>query len=205
MKALRNVKDVTLINIPELCALTLRIAFKVVETVVMDNAGAFEEVDELRARERIVVDDQTRLEELSPGVRVLELSDNCWNDVKRKVFGMEGFNCLRELRIGDECCMHVSSFRLDGLSELESVEIGENSFTQHKNWYGNDPNRHFYLKNCPKLKVLTIGYHSFSDYKSLEIENVDALETLVIGDMNRESFNFHYASLDLTSILIHSE
>ena len=152
MKALRNVKDVTLINIPELCALTLRIAFRVVETVVMDNAGAFEEVDELRARERIVVDDQTRLEELSPG-----------------------------------------------------VEIGENSFTQHKNWYGNDPNRHFYLKNCPKLKSLKIGYHSFSDYKSLEIENVDALETLVIGDMNRESFNFHYASLDLTSILIHSE
>ena len=205
MKALRNVKDVTLINIPELCALTLRIAFRVVETVVMDNAGAFEEVDELRARERIVVDDHTRLEELSPGIRVLEMSDNCWNDVKRKVFGMKGFNCLRELRIGDECCMHVSSFRLDGLSKLESVEIGENSFTQHTNWYGNDPNRHFYLKNCPKLKSLKIGYHSFSDYKSLEIENVDALETLVIGDMNRESFNFHYASLDLTSILIHSE
>ena len=107
MKALRNVKDVTLINIPELCALTLRIAFRVVETVVMDNAGAFEEVDELRARERIVVDDHTRLEELSPGVRVLELSDNCWNDVKRKVFGMKGFNCLRELRIGDEWRLDV--------------------------------------------------------------------------------------------------
>ena len=205
MKALRNVKDVTLINIPELCTMILRIAFRVVERVVMDNASAFEEVDELRARERIVVDDQTRLEEVSPGVRVLEICDNCWNDVKRKVFEMKGFSCLRELRIGDECCMHVSSFRLDGLNKLESVEIGENSFTQHKNWYGNDPNRHFCLKDCPKLKSLKIGYRSFSDYKSLEIENVDALETLVIGDMNRESFNFYYASLDLTSILIHSE
>ena len=201
MKALRNVKDVTLINIPELCALTLRIAFKVVERVVMENAGAFEEVDELRARGRIVVDDQTRLDELSPGISVLVICDNCWNGEERKVFEMEGFGYLTELRIGNECCMHTGSFRLDGLNALESVTIGSNSFTKHKNGYGYDPNRHFYLKNCPKLKVLTIGYHSFSDYKSLEIENVNALETLVIGDMNRDSFNFHYASLlDLTSL-----
>ena len=89
--------------------------------------------------------------------------------------------------------------------ELESVEIGMNSFTQHKDSYGNDPNRHFYLRNCPKLKSLKIGRYSFSDYTVIEIESVDALEVIEIGDLHEDSLNFIYASLELKSILIHSE
>ena len=99
--------------------------------------------------------------------------------------------------------MYVSVFNITGLSELESVEIGMNSFTKEK--YGNDPNRHFYLKNCPKLKSLKMGRYSFSDYTVCEIENVNALESIVIGELNQYSRNFHGASLELKSILIHSE
>ena len=79
------------------------------------------------------------------------------------------------------------------------------SFTKNKNGYSQDPNRHFYLKNCPKLKSLKMGRYSFSDYKVIEIENVDALEVIEMGDLNEESFNFAYASLELKSILIHNE
>ena len=90
--------------------------------------------------------------------------------------------------------------------EIESVEIGKNSFTKKKSSFGNNPNRHFYLKNCPKLKSLKVGEYSFSDYTVIEIENVDALEVIEMGDLNKESCNFHYAStLELRSILIHSE
>ena len=92
-----------------------------------------------------------------------------------------------------------------GMSELESVVIGMNSFTQHKNSYGNDPNRHFYLKNCPKLKSLKMGRYSFSDYTVCEIENVDALEVIEMGLLRGESLNFYHASLELKSILIQSE
>ena len=97
--------------------------------------------------------------------------------------------------------------KLIGLSELESVVIGEKSFTKYKDTYHTtaDPNRHFYLKDCPKLKSLKMGRYSFSDYTVIEIENVDALEVIEMGDLNEVSVNFALASLELKSILIHSE
>ena len=121
------------------------------------------------------------------------------------VLDLTRFSKLESLVIGDNCFSYVSSVDLIGLSELESVEIGMNSFTQHKNDYGNDSNRHFYLKNSPKLKSLKMGLFSFSDYTVIEIENVDALEVIEMGELNEESYNFAYASLELKSILIHSE
>ena len=120
-------------------------------------------------------------------------------------FDLSVYPKLKTLSIGDESFMYVSVFNITGFNELESVEIGMNSFTQQKNGWGNDPNRHFYLKNCPKLKSLKMGRYSFSDYTVIEIENVDALEVIEMGDLNKESYNFYYASLELKSILIHSE
>ena len=112
---------------------------------------------------------------------------------------------LETLIIGDYGFESVNVLNITGLNELESVVIGENSFTQHKNSFGYDSNRHFYLKNCPKLKSLKMGRYSFSDYSVIEIENVDALEVIEMGELNEESYNFYYASLELKSIPIHSE
>ena len=116
------------------------------------------------------------------------------------VFDLSVYPKLETLRIGDSCFGNVNKLKLIGLSELESVEIGMNSFTKKKNSYGNDPNRHFYLKNCPKLKSLKMGGYSFSDYKVCEIENVDALEDVCIGIMDERSDNFYHASLVLRSV-----
>ena len=121
------------------------------------------------------------------------------------VLDLTRFSKLESLVIGDNCFSYVEEVKLIGLNELESVEIGENSFTQHKNDAGNDPNRHFYLKNCPKLKSLKMGRYSFSDYGVIEIENVDALETIEFGELNEASRNFAYSSLELKSLLIHIE
>ena len=120
-------------------------------------------------------------------------------------FDVSGFSKLKRLEIGNDCFTDVEEVKLIGLSELESVEIGMNSFTQHKNDYDNDPNRHFYLKNCPKLKSLKMGCYSFSDYTVIEIENVDALEVIEMGELDDYSYVFYYASLELKSILIHRE
>ena len=121
------------------------------------------------------------------------------------VLDLTQFSKLESLVIGDNCFSYVTEVKMIGMCELESVEIGDNSFTQHKNDYGNDSNRHFYLKNCPKLKSLKMGLFSFSDYTVFEIENVNALEVIEMGELNEESYNFAYASLELKSILIHSE
>ena len=121
------------------------------------------------------------------------------------VLDLSRFKSVRRIEVGHDSFMYVQEVKMIGLSELESVEIGMNSFTQHKNSSGNDPNRHFYLKDCPKLKSLKMGRYSFSDYTVIEIENVDALEVIEMGDLNENSYNFYYASLELKSILIHSE
>ena len=79
--------------------------------------------------------------------------------------------------------------------------IGENSFTKKRNSFGNDANRKLYVKNCDALKELKIGYYSFSDYSVIEIENVNSLELIEIGEMDNWSNNFFYASLELKSEL----
>ena len=120
-------------------------------------------------------------------------------------FDLSGFSKLKRLEIGNDCFSYVEEVKLIGLNELESVEIGENSFTKNERGDGYDPNGQFYLKNCPKLKSLKMGRYSFSDYTVIEIENVDALEVIEVGELNEVSRNFLYASLELKSILIHRE
>ena len=131
-------------------------------------------------------------------------SHSCNSDVAT-VLDLSIFKYLERFTVGDECFMVVKEVKLIGLDELECVEIGESSFTKEKEKYSDDSTRHFYLKDCPKLRSLKMGRYSFSDYKVIEIENVDALEVIEMGDLNEESFNFAYASLELKSILIHNE
>ena len=141
--------------------------------------------------------------DVSKDMTELVVPNNRCNDVV--ILNMGAFTKLRVLSIGNDCFGRVSSVKLSGLSALERVVIGENSFTKQKNGYGNDPNRQFYLRNCPSLKELKVGHYSFSDYSVIEIENVDVLEVIAMGELNEASFNFYYASLELKSILIHSE
>ena len=107
---------------------------------------------------------------------------------------------LRLLEVGDDCFENVEEVKLIGLNQLESVVIGENSFTKKKNGTGKNSNRHFYLKNCEKLRELKMGPYSFSDYSVCEIENVPSLEVIEMGDLNEETWNFRYASLKLKSV-----
>ena len=156
----------------------------------------------------VTVTNWNQLNTLSKTVTELTVPSNSLNDASLSVLDLSRFRRLKKLVIGDECFMYVNELKLIRMYYLESVEIGMNSFTQHKNNGGNDPNRHFYLKNCPKLKSLKMGRYSFYDYCVCEIENVDALEVIEMGDannLNSGSGNFHYASLELKSILIHRE
>ena len=77
--------------------------------------------------------------------------------------------------------------------------IGMNSFTKKKDYYGNNANRKLYVKNCDTLKELKIGRYSFSDYSLIEIENVNSLELIEIGEIDKVSYNFFYISLELKS------
>ena len=148
----------------------------------------------------VTVTNWNQLNTLRKTVTELTVPSNSLNDASLNVLDLSRFKRLKKLVIGDECFMYVNETKLTGLRYLESVEIGMNSFTKKKNSGGNDPNRHFYLKDCPKLKSLKMGSYSFSDYTVIEIENVDALEMIEMS-----SINFHSASLELKSDLIQIE
>ena len=156
-----------------------------------------------RLEKRIEIVSSTVL--LHNHVEELCVSDGCCNEEGLTELDLHLFVNLRELKVGNECFVYIDEVELIGLIELESVFIGMNSFTKCKNVFGVNPKRRFYLKNCPKLKSLKMGRYSFNDYTVIEIENVDALEVIEIGDLNEVSSNFYQASLELKSILIHSE
>lgn len=94
--------------------------------------------------------------------------------------------------MGNECFENVGELKLIGLSELETLVVGKRSFT--KKSAGNDDSLKLCLKNCPKLRDLSIESGSFSDYNVIEIENTG------LEEMNLVQGAFSYASFQLRSV-----
>ena len=63
----------------------------------------------------------------------------------------------------------------------------------------------FAKKSIDYFTTVGITKYSFSDYAVIEIENVNSLEVIEIGDAKERGYGFYYASLELKSILIHRE
>ena len=127
-------------------------------------------------------------------------SDRC-NSERIKVLDFRLFPRLKSIEIGDECFMYVNKVKLIGLNQLERVVIGDKCFTKYKDEWPEfiNPDRHFYLKNCERLRELKMGRCSFSDYSVCEIENVPSLEVMEMRGLNQWSGSFWYASLELKS------
>ena len=138
--------------------------------------------------------------ELASDVSFVRVDSGVGNTPSLIVLNMSRFVNLQELSIGNGCFENVKELKLIGMNMLERVMIGENSFTKEKNSWGDDSERHFYLRDCPKVKELRVGRYSFSDYSVIEIENVDRLEVIEIGELSDVSYNFYSASLRLRSM-----
>ena len=137
---------------------------------------------------------------MNSDIEVLIVDCLVCNDVRFTALDLSSYVSLKVFEVGDDCFENVKEVKLIGLNQLEKVVIGKNSFTKKKNSYGNDPNRHFYLKNCEKVRELKMGRFSFSDYAVCEIENVPSLEVIEVGELNEDSYNFCDASLELKSV-----
>ena len=133
-------------------------------------------------------------------MEVITIGDGKCNGENERI-DLSKYVNLKNVSIGNDCFFYQDVLNLTGLHSLERVMIGEKSFTKKKNYYGNNANRKLYVKNCDALKELKIGRYSFSDYSVIEIENVNSLELIEMGDMKHLSNNFYYASLELKSEL----
>ena len=126
-------------------------------------------------------------------LKSIEIGDDCYSGING--FILNGLNHLKSLKIGSNSftekrnswgSSESRSFSIMNCMELESIEIGQYSFSD----YGGG----FELKNLPKLssiKIGEIGSDSFNFfYCSLEIKGIiyDC-----IWLMNRSSkFEFHW-------------
>ena len=148
---------------------------------------------------RVVVNEENQL--LHNHIEELIVENNSCNRKEWTALDLSFMSKLRLLKVGDECFENVKEVKLIELNRLERVVIGKNSFTKHKNDFPVfiNTSRHFCLNNCWRLRELMIGCFSFSDYSVCEIENVPSLEVIEMGELNEESSNFYYASLELKS------
>ncbi len=122
--------------------------------------------------------------------------DNCvCNDESFTTMDLSFFTRLKRLEVGDYSCSFVGEMKMIGLNALKRVVIGKYCFK----YAGANTNRHFYLKNCKRLRELKIGLGSFEDYSVCEIENVPSLEVIEMGELDEVSNNFCLASLELKS------
>ena len=129
-------------------------------------------------------------------MEVMIVDNNACNDKYFTVLALSFFSNLKVLEVGEYSFAFVEEVKLIGLRQLERVVIGKHSFRRGKR---DDPNRHFHLKNCKRLRELKMGRYSFSDYSVCEIENVPSLEVIEMGELNEWSSNFKYISLELKS------
>ena len=154
-------------------------------------------MDDEHMNNRVVLNEENQV--LHSHIEELIVENNSCNGPEWAALDLSFMSHLRLLEVGDECFECVDEVKLIDLSKLERVVIGQKCFTKEKNWFGYDPNRHFYLKNCERLRELKMGCYSFSDYSVCEIENVPSLEVIEMGKLNEESWNFYSASLELKS------
>ena len=113
------------------------------------------------------------------------------------------FTTVKHIFIDDENFANVSQFEIVGHNAIQSVKIGDNSFTKHKNGYGKDNNRSFQISDCTKLELIEIGQYSFSDYSGkFELRNNPSLKSIKIGVTHMESANFYYGSFVIRGIYI---
>ena len=69
---------------------------------------------------------------------------------------------------------------VDGLERLESVKTGKNCFRISDEERKDGVCR---ITNCPNLHQLEIGDHSFEDFKSFELSNLNSIQSIKFGDL----------------------
>ena len=117
------------------------------------------------------------------------------NDIDYTLFDFSRFTRVESIEIGDDCFESVRTFKIDGLNRLKTIKIGNNSFTQKKNSWGNDSSKSFHILNCESLEFIEIGKYSFSDFAGeFELKNLPQLQSIHIGTVGRDSYNFYHSS-----------
>ena len=144
------------------------------------------------------------IESIESSVTSIALPNWICNDEDYKTFDISRFTVLESLDIGNDSFSYVQTFKIDGLRRLRMLKIGQNSFTQVKGgpWFHSHyESKSFHILNCESLKSIEIGEYSFSDFAGeFELKNLPQLQSIQIGTVGSNSFNFFYSSFVIRGI-----
>ena len=89
---------------------------------------------------------------------------------------------LKRIVIGNHCFTKTRLFELDGLSQLESIVIGQYSFGSYYLSLMRETKGCYRILNCPKLKSIQIGSESFSNNYLFKLKNLPSLQSIQMGN-----------------------
>lgn len=131
-------------------------------------------------------------------IRELKIRKYGFTKARFTQFKLCGLSNLTRITIEEHSFGNARLFEIDGLSELESIEIGGKSFTCCKDEdeiMGSAPlDGTCRIVNCPKLTRIQMDDWSFSDYHSFELSNLPLLQSIDLGDW----FAYWASSFSLT-------
>ena len=114
-------------------------------------------------------EDYDNLLESIPGLSI----ENCCNENDFTSLDLSPFHDLGSISISPQSCRYVTSFVLNGMKKLESVVIGEGSFTMCTTIPAISTNNAFVITNCPKLKTIAIASNAFMDWGEFQLKSGD--------------------------------
>ena len=138
---------------------------------------------------------------MNSSITSIVLPDWTCNDIDYTIFDISRFTQVESIEIGNDCFASVQTFKIDGLNRLKTIKIGNNSFTQRKNSWGDDKSKSFHILNCESLESIQISQWSFSDFGGeFELKNLPQLQSIQIGTVGSDSYNFCKSSFVIGGI-----
>ena len=144
-------------------------------SVQLDNVRKIEDAlhvaEEARIRRsegRVICrEEYENLLESIPGLSI----ENCCNESDFTSLDLSPFHGLGSISISPQSCRYVTSFAINGMKKLESVVIGEGSFTMCTTIPAISTNNAFTISNCPKLKTIAIASNAFMDWGEFQLKS----------------------------------
>ena len=125
-----------------------------------------EEARQRRSEGRVICrEDYENMLESIPGLSI----ESCCNENDFTSLDLSPFHGLGSISISPQSCRYVTSFAINGMKKLESVVIGEGSFTMCTTTSNNT----FVITNCPKLKTIAIASNAFMDWGEFQLKSDD--------------------------------
>lgn len=156
-------------------------------------------VSDEHMEKRVVITNDRPL--LHNHIEELVVSSHLCNGKEWTVLDLSLMTGLKTLLVGDDCFNSTSVVTLVGMAALQRVCIGKKCFAARSD-VDSYSHRCFYLTDCPCVREIAFGDHSFSDYGVCEIVNNPLLEVIKVGKAREDCSVFSYSSLTLKSFAV---